>query len=53
MLQCGEQEEVGIVIECDVLGCLYRGALKDAELDNWRWVDGTAVIRSWVFKLAV
>jgi hypothetical protein len=45
VLERGVEEEVGIVSEGDVLGLLDVGALKDAELDNGRRVNRTAVGR--------
>lgn len=42
ILERREEEEAGIVAEGDLLL-----ALKYTQLDNWRWVDWTAVRRRW------
>jgi len=43
-LQCGEQKEIGIVGEGNIaLGI----SLKYAKLNDWRWVDRTAIGRRW------
>lgn len=45
MLECGEQEEVCVVGESDVLGVLHGRALEDTKLHNRGRVDRTAVSR--------
>lgn len=43
LLQCGKKEEVGIVIERDVLALLDGGTFDDAQFNNGRRVNGAAI----------
>lgn len=46
-LERSKQEEVGVVVESDVLRVLARRELKDAELDDRRRVDRSAIGSGW------
>lgn len=43
VLQAGEEEEIGIVVECDVLASLNSLSLDDSKFDNRRRVDRSAI----------
>jgi hypothetical protein len=43
VLQTSKEEEVGIVVECDILAGLHGLSLDDSKLDNRRRVNGSAI----------
>lgn len=43
MLETGVEEEVGVVVECDVLALLNTGSLNNSKLNNRGRIDRSAV----------
>jgi hypothetical protein len=43
MLETGVEEEVGVVVECDVLALLNTRSLNNSKLNNRGWIDRSAV----------
>lgn len=43
MLETGVEEEVGVVVECDVLALLNTGSLNNSKLYNRGRIDRSAV----------